>query len=582
MRSWLRIGIVGAGALAVMIGPLLAAPASGQEQRRKVMVTNLVPRDGANDDFGKDLAKALRDHINDLATHQAVEEKEVRDAAKKYDLDMDELDCVRSLQMSGQLGASIVFCGEYTENRQARTFTLTGVQFAHSSSAPLQIPDKTWPKDDYRIAAQEIGAMFGQFIERLRRSVFCVDYYNTSEWASAEENCRIVLAEAPDDHQSRLVLAQVYRQTERLDEAYAEVLKVIELDPLNEGALQLAGWLATKLGMKEEGRAHNAAYLELNPGNANIRMTIAYEIAQAGDPEGAMLLMEEGLAIEPDNTDLLLQHASFAIASGQGLKVANQPLSAEAGVFYQKGSESYRRAYGVLGAEMSSDHLTQMIAALNDLNLLDRAVELAEQVLETHGEEAGLWYLKGSILNKLDRVDEALLALDEAEARNPNYPNLKATQVQWLLAADREDEALPAALEAVEKGEQPADVIANLFFAKAASGGLTPRNYKYAIRLIEMAKTFEPELSSRVLGRLDYYLAVSIYQIAYVEQGPQTLQSAQLTLPKFKEVQQLMALPHVIDWLAGAQEPQKNTYQQIVDGVVQLIPIQELLIQRGQ
>ena len=311
-------------------------------------------------------------------------------------------------------------------------------------------------------------------------------------------------------------------------------------------------------------------------------MTIAYEIAQAGDPEGAMLLMEEGLAIEPENTDLLLQHASFAIAAGQGLKVANQPLSAEAGVFYQKGSESYRRAYSVLGAEMSSDHLTQMIAALNDLDLLDRAVELAEQVLETHGEEAGLWYLKGSILNKLGRVDEALLALDEAEAREPNYPNLSATQVQWLLAADREDEALPAALKAVEKGEQPADVIANLFFAKAASGGLTPKNYEYAIRLIEMAKTFEPELSSRVLGRLDYYLAISIYQIAYVEQGPQNLQSAQLTLPKFKEVQSLMALPHVLDWLAGAQESQRNTYQQILDGVVQLIPIQELLIQRGQ
>ena len=582
MRSWLRIGIVGAGALAVMIGPLLTAPASGQEQRRKVMVTNLVPRDGANDDFGKDLAKALRDHINDLATHQAVEEKEVRDAARKYDLDMDELDCVRSLQMSGQLGASIVFCGEYTENRQARTFTLTGIQFAHSSSAPLHIPDKTWPKDDYRIAAQEIAGMFGQFIDRLRRAVFCSDYYNTKEWASAEENCNLVLAQAPDDHQVRLVLAQVYRQTDRLEEAYAEVLKIIELDPLNEDALRLAGWLATTIGLTEEGRAHNEAYLQLNPGNAQIRMTIAYEIAQAGDPEGAMLLMEEGLAIEPENTDLLLQHASFAIAAGQGLKVANQPLSAEAGVFYQKGSESYRRAYSVLGAEMSSDHLTQMIAALNDLDLLDRAVELAEQVLETHGEEAGLWYLKGSILNKLGRVDEALLALDEAEAREPNYPNLSATQVQWLLAADREDEALPAALKAVEKGEQPADVIANLFFAKAASGGLTPKNYEYAIRLIEMAKTFEPELSSRVLGRLDYYLAISIYQIAYVEQGPQNLQSAQLTLPKFKEVQSLMALPHVLDWLAGAQESQRNTYQQILDGVVQLIPIQELLIQRGQ
>ena len=208
MRSWLRIGILGAGALAVMLGPLWTVPASGQvAERRKVMVTNLVPRNGANDDFGKDLAKELRDLINDLGTHQAVEEKEIRNAAKKYDLDMDELDCIRSLQLSGQLRANIVFCGEYTEDKRAKTFTLTGIQFAHSSSAPLEIPDKTWPKDQEKAAAQEIAQLFGQFIERLRDAVNCGDYYNTGEWESAERNCKDVLAQAPDDSQVRLILA---------------------------------------------------------------------------------------------------------------------------------------------------------------------------------------------------------------------------------------------------------------------------------------------------------------------------------------------------------------------------------------
>lgn len=582
MRSWLRIGIVGAGALAVMLGPLYTAPASAQVERIKVMVTNLVPQGRADDDFGKDLAKALREFIDDLASHQAIEEKEIRDMAKKYDLDMEDLDCVRSVQLSGQLGSNIVFCGGYTEDRQAKTFTLTGVKFASPNSAPLEVPDKTYHEDDHEVAAQEIAALFGQYTERLRKAVICGDYYDTGEWASAEKNCLEVLAVAPNDAQVRLILANVYMKSERLDEAYAETLKVIELDPLNEDALQLAGWLATKLGMKVEGRAHNDAYLKLNPGNAQIRMTIAYEVAQAGDPEGAMILVEEGLEIEPDNTDLLLQHASFAIAAGQALKVDNEPLSAEAGQFYQTGSESYRKAYDVLGANMSGDHLYQMIGALNEMDRLDRAAELTEQVLVTHDEEPRLWYLNGIILNKLGRVDEALQALDEAEGRDPKFPNLKATQGQWLLAVGREDDALPVLMEAVEKGEQSADVVANLFFARAATGGLQPKNYEYAIRLIEMAKTFEHELSSRVLGRLDYYLALSIYQIAYAQQGPQNLQSAQLTLPRFKEVQQMLALPHVVDWVQGAQAQQQQNYQQVSDGVVQLISIQELIIQRGR
>ena len=582
MRSWLRIGIVGAGALALMLGPLCTAPASAQVERIKVMVTNLVPQGRADDDFGKDLAKALREFINDLASHQAIEEKEIRDMAKKYDLDMKDLDCIRSVQLSGQLGSNIIFCGGYTEDKQAKTFTLTGVKFASPSTAALEVPDKTYHEDDHEIAAQEIAAFFGQYTERMRKAVICGDYYDTGEWASAEKNCLEVLSTAPNDTQVRYILANVYKESERLDEAYAEVLKVIELDPLNENALQLAGWLATTLGMKVEGRAHNDAYLKLNPGNAQIRMTIAYEVAQAGDPEGAMILVEEGLEIEPGNTDLLLQHASFAIAAGQALKVDNDPLSAEAGQFYQTGSESYRKAYDVLGADMSGDHLYQMIGALNEMDRLDRAVELAEQVLVTHDEDPRLWYLKGIILNKLGRVDEALLALDEAEGRDPRFPNLKATQGQWLLAVGREDDALPVLMEAVEKGEQSADVVANLFFARAATGGLQPKNYEYAIRLIEMAKTFEPELSSRVLGRLDYYLALSIYQIAYAQQGPQNLQSAQLTLPRFKEVQRMLALPHVVDWVQGAQAQQQQNFQQVSDGVVQLISIQELIIQRGR
>ena len=587
MKSWLRIGIVGAGALAVMLGPLMPSLASGQEQRRKVMVTNLVPRNGANDDFGKDLAKALRDLINDLNTHQAVEEKEVRNTAKKYDLDMDELDCIRSLQLSGQLGANIVFCGEYTEDKQARTFSLTGVQFANAgSNAPLEVPDKTWHKDDYEAAAQEILVLFATFIQRLRDAANCRDYYTTSEWESAERNCLSVLAEAPNDTQVRFVLAQVYRQTERYDEAYAEVLKVIELDPLNENALQLGGWLAITLGRMEEGRAHNNSYLQLNPGNAGIRMRLAYEQAQAGDPEGAMILVAEGLEIEPENTELLLQHASFSIAAGQSIQVEGQPLSVEAGGFYQKGSESYRKAYDVLGPDMETVRLQQMIQALYVLDQLDRAVEVAKQALETHGDEPGLWFIKGRILNRLERVDEALLALDEAEARDPGYPNLKTTQGRWMLDVGREEDALPVLMEAVEKGEQPADVIANLYFAKAVNGGIQPKDappdYDYALSMIGMAKTFEPELSSRVLGRLDFYQAFSIYKVAEAEQAPQNLESAKLTLQKFKEVQRLLALGHVVDYIAGSQAQTQRSYQSMRDGVVQFISIQETVIQRGR
>ena len=581
MRSWLRIGIVGAGALAVMLAPLLPAPASGQVERRKVMVVNLLPMEDADDDFGKDLAKALRELINGIATHQAVDEREIRDAADKYDLDMEDLDCIRSLQLSRELRANIIFCGSYTEDKDADTFTLSGVKFDNPDAPPVEIPDKTWHKDDYELAAQEIAGLFNTFIQRLRDTSNCVEYYQTKEWASAERNCLAVLEQAPSDSQVRLIVAQIYRQTDRIEEAYDEVLKVIDIDPLNDTALELAGWLAITLGRTAEGRAHYDAYLELNPGDAQVRVRIAYEQAQAGDPEGAMILVEEGLEIEPDNTELLIRHASFAIAAGQAIPVEGEALSPDAGQLYQKGSESYRRAYGVLGAEMDAANLKQMLRALNVLGQLEEALTLADQVLETHGEDAGLWDLKATILRNLDRIDDALMALDEAEARDPNFPNIKAKQGQWLIASGREEEALPFLMEAVEKGEQAADVIANMFFGAAVNKGINAGDYGFALRMIDMAKTFEAELASRTLGQLDFYKAYSIYKMAEVEQGPQNAQSARLTLPKFKEVQSLLGLGHVVDFIAGARPRTQETYQQLRDGVVQFIEIQELLIQRG-
>lgn len=586
MKSWLRIGIIGAGALVLLLGPLAPVPASAQAGvRLKVMVTNLVPLDGADDDFGKDLAKALRELINDFARHQAIEEKEIRDAAKRYNVKMEKLDCVLSLQMVMQDVARIAFCGSYTENREEKTFTLKGVRFTAAGRAAVEIPDQTWHKDDHRAAAQEIAASFDAFVTQLHNAQLCGDDYEMENWLEAEQKCLIALRISPNDAQVRLIYAQVLRQTDRSEQAYEEALKVIELEPANEDALRLAGFLAATLNRPDEAGAHFRQLLQLDPGNAPVRLKIAYDVAQEGQPAMAMTIVEEGLALDPEHTEMLLHHASFAIKSGLDLRVANQPMSMEAAGFIQKGLESYRKAYEKLGAEMKSDHLFRMVAALSELSRLDEALELTGQVLETHGEEARFWAVQGDILKKLDRVDEALDALDEAEALDPNYPDIKARQGRMLLDAGREEEALPFLIEAVEKGEQSADVIANLLFRAAVNRGIQPKDgpkdFGLALRLMDMAKTFESELSEMVLGRLDFYKAYCIYLVAEKQNAPENVRSARLTLPRFKEVQDLLALPHVAGWVATAQAATRKSFQDMRDGVIQYIEIQQSIIKRG-
>ena len=583
MRSRLRIGILGLGLLALAGGPLPTAHAGAQvAERARVMVTNLKPIDDANKNFGRDLAKELRELINQSPRHQPVEEGEVRDATKQYDIEYDELDCTQSLQLASLVNAAIVFCGTSTENRDDRTFTLAGVQFAAPGGTALTIEDKTWSRDDPEMAAQEIMGAFETFVQQSLAADFCAQYFDSQDWESAEDNCTRALDMNPDHAQVRFIYANVLRQTERPQEAYTETLQVIGLDPLHEGALQLAGFLAATLGLDDEAREHYSAYLVLNPGNAQVRMRIAFELAQAGDPEGAMLLAEEGLDIEADNVDLLLQHASFATRAAQDRmsQVApGSPLSAEAAELYRKAQQSYQAAYRERGIEMDIGHLRNMIAIFNELGQVEEAVDMAERVLQTHDEEASLWSVYADLLKDVGRVDEAITALSEAQTRDPGTRDVEFRQGNWLVELGRAEEALPYLQQAVENGGRSADDAARIFFAEAVNNGINaePPDLNYGLRLIGLAKAFENEISDGSAGEIDFWHAYALYQQALEQEKPQNLQTAQVTLPKFQQAARLFALPRV----AAYAEGRSINLQQFRDATQQYIEIQEAIIQRG-
>lgn len=580
-RWWLRFGVAGAGAFA-LLGILLPSGAGAQAtERYRVMVTNLVPIDDADDDFGKDLAKSLRKLINEFPTHQPVDEGDIKDMAKKFDLDHDELDCIRSVQLATQMNVELVFCGQYTENDDTKEVSLSGVRFSAPGGTNFPIPDRTWGEKEYEAAAQEISGSFRTYVAQLRHKAFCADYYASKDWASAETNCTRALEMNPDDAQVRLVYAMLHREQGRDQEAYDEAMRVVELDPLNEQALQLAGYQATQMGRRDEGRELYTRYLQLDPGNAAVRMNIAYELATAGDPEGAMLLIEEGLSLEGDNVDLLLQHASFATRAAQDIRgsaSADEPLSPEVSGLYRKAVASYEKAYEVQGVEMDGDHLRNMIAGYYQLDLLDQAVSMAERALETHAEEVGIWSLYANILQKADRLDDAVAALDHVETLDADLPNVKMRQATWLLAADRVDEAFPYFQQAVQKGEQPAGVVARTLFARGHSRGIIPKNWSYAERMINLSKQFESQLSDEEAGELDFWHGYLLYNQGLEQGKPQTLQTAQATLPKFREAARLFGLARVAAYTASQPS---ISLQQFRDATQQYIEIQSAIIKRG-
>lgn len=584
MRSWwLRFGVAGAGVF-VLLGGLLTPGAGAQvAERYRVMVTNLVPMADADDDFGKDLAKELRKLINQFPTHQPVEEDEIKDKARDFDLDLDELDCIRSVQLATQMNVELVFCGQYTENKDTKEVSLSGVRFSAPGGMSFPIPDRTWGEKEYEVAAQEISGSFSTYVDQLRYGAFCDDYHRSKDWASAETNCTRALEMNPDDAQSRHIYAIVLREQGRDEEAYDEFKKVVELDPLNEQAILGTANQAMKVGRRDESRELYARYLQLDPGNALVRMNIAYEQATAGDPEGAMLLIEDGLSLDDANVDLLLYHALFATRAAQDIRdagSADESLPPEVAALYRKAVGSYEKAYEVQGVEMDGSHLRQMIASYYELDMLDQAVSMAERALETHAEEVEIWSLYANILQRADRLDDAVAALDRVESLDADFPNVKMRQGTWLLAADRVDDAFSYFQQAVQKGEQPARVVARNLFARGHARGIvaTPKNWPYAERLIKLGKEFESQLSDEEAGELDFWHAYVLYNQGLEQEKPQTLQTAQTTLPKFREAARLFGLARVAAYIATRPS---ISLQQFRDATQQYIEIQQTIIQRG-
>ena len=584
MSSRLRIGITGLGVLTLLSGFLVPERASAQVgDAHRLMLLNLQPRNDGSDRFGRDVANQLRRLLDQLPTHEPIDARELRDVARQYDIDERTLGCVQGQQMARFVDAQVIFCGNTIQNEDG-TFTTTGVQFSAPGGSTLSIEDRTWNRRAAREAATFFSEQLAAFTEQQNRATFCGMYYEAQDYASAEENCRIALELDPANIPARYVLSHVLEDTERHREAYEEVLRVLELDGLHEDALSFAGYLAATLDDKEAARGHYQALLELDPTNAVVRMQVAYDLAQAGDVEGAMSLIKDGIELAPDNVDLLEMYGGYATRAAQDAMASappGAPLSMEAGTNFTEALGAYQRVYEIKGTEMDSRHLRNMLATLNHLEQLDEAVELAESILETHGDEAQFWSIYADILNKNDDLDGALTALDELAARDPAYANLNARRGMWILEAGRDEEAAPFLEEAIQAGElQPGQVV-NIYFNNGYTKGVQLDEWAHAIRVLGRARAFGELVPEGLSGRTDFWYGYAIFKEAEIQEKPETVASAELTLPKFKQVQQILGQANVAAYIE-LQPSLRTNLAEVRGATEQFIIRQERVIERGR
>lgn len=577
MIGTLRSNVIAFG-VAVFTAPLLlASPADAQQNggRYEVVIPDFQRTDDARGDFGEDAANRLRDLIDDLDTHRPVDRDDIEDALDRFDTRMSDLNCVLTRQLTSQIGAQVAACIEYSSAGGDQVeVAATFVDVASGEAFEIE-PFAIRDRDD-RGAAQRIFDAFAGFVEQSRASAFCRDYASSSLWDSAEEQCLRSIELNPEAEASLYTLARVYMEQEEFEESLERLEQLLEVNPSHENGLNLAGFVAAQLGREEEARQYYTDYLQWNPENAQVRIRVAYDLAQAGDPLGALQLIERGIQLDSANTDLYLYRGNFAFSAGEQARreAGTDSITAEVEELYRTALGAYERVLEDDSVEVVPSQLRNASAAYLQLGEEAEAARFARTALDEFPEDASLWSVYAEALRAQDRIEDALAALDTAQSVDPDYPNVAARQGRWLLDAGRIDEAVPYFRRAVERGEQTPDAMANTVFSVAHSQGVQRGQYSFALRLIGIAKDFDVGAETR--EQLDFWHGYSLLQRGIGVQEPQNVSTARQALPMFQQARRLLQASQ------GYARRNNINVQQLLSATDQYIDIQEAVIRRGR
>ena len=114
-----------------------------------------------------------------------------------------------------------------------------------------------------------------------------------------------------------------------------------------------------------------------------------------------------------------------------------------------------------------------------------------------------------------------------------------------------------------------------MIFAEAYQNGYQQDNFQYSIDGMSAAKEL-PNLTPEMTNQLNFWHGFSLYQSAVAEQEPQTLQTANATLPKFNQAVELLRASGDYPTSVGVN------LQQLLDNAATYVEIQDAIIKRGR
>ena len=552
-----------------------------QLARFRVLIPDVEPLEDADRGFGREVAKALRELIGSMATHQVIERDDIRDSLDDVDLRIEDLDCNLTRQLAVRMDAQVALCAAYLEPSRDR-FTVEAVFYDVGSGEAFAVAPTAGGKREDETVAGHIFQQFDRYTAHLRAVANCEAFAASRLWERALENCDRALGLNAAAVGARYRRARILTELDRSAEAIAELERVLELDPAHEQGLQLAGYVSGSLGRRADALRHYSRYLEFSPGNASVRMRVAYDLADAGDPQGALQLIREGLDRAPENLDLWVQLGGYSFSIAEAINREYRTRSGDAGgvapdavASFRDAIDAYERVRAGRGAETAARHLISIAVAYLRLGELSSAVLAASDALEIYPEEARLWSIYADALRGSDRLELGLDALSRVREIDPEYRDIELRRGSWLFEAQRPREAVDVLKDLASRRPDQADRAASIIIAEAYDRGVRREDFDFAVTWFASAKEVDG-LSQDILHQLNFWHGYSVFRAAIFEQTPRTIDTARATLAKFRQALELLSdvgeFPGSVNVDIQEQREAVETY----------IGIQEAIIRRGR
>ena len=257
------------------------------------------------------------------------------------------------------------------------------------------------------------------------------------------------LGKVPDYVPARMALAGIETLRGRHDEAIAELDKVIKMDPLNYAAQMTTVNVllakkevekATSLLKRLDGAFANGILVE----RQRIKLALAQALSQQGDPTGASALLKEVIALQRENAKRIAQ----AIAeqnpkdpqAAEAAEVAKSAESEESQAAILSLAEINLSpglpggAEGVAEAQRSLEAILEnrpglylaevlLARAYQMRGRMDEASNIFKEQIKRDAENPVPHFMLGVNLRAQGRVDDAILAFEEAQRLAPADQN---------------------------------------------------------------------------------------------------------------------------------------------------------------